>query len=529
MRRLPSSCYGGNRMSAPTVSCQKCGKLLGPTMRFCGMCGTPVIPDDDGPPTDIRSDPEATIQMKKGHAPKPAKPAPPNRAPARTAPMSGKAGQAPAAAPAPPAKPAPPAAASATPAIPAPLQAPKAAAPVAAVAAPVASAPAAPVAAPAAAVAAPAAPVASAPVVAPAARPGDEDGAPTEIPPRPLEAVSVDIPKPTSSRSEFQRLLEEVETGFESIVTPEPDPPPQGAPPVERPRPKASDPTGEIPHDLTEARALFDAMVVEHARPVRDFMIEVRLGEPLRAWVDFSMPAIRAILRSAQGMGIGEFAEKIQSFMKALEFAQSGSDRLVRGQVRQAIIDTYSELTAYMPAAFALEQESNRRESVIVHSLLMQVPGLHKVGIDRIYGAGLTSLALFYVARPSDISELTGISVELAQSVVARFRDYRKRTESLSPEHNRAAELAALSELANTLERVVGEYDGQPAGNVGDAKKRELRRVRGDAMIEIGLQLARLGEVDRLREIEKLPFAARAASVRVFVAEAQKQGRGTKP
>lgn len=476
-------------MSGPSVHCQKCGKPLGPNMRFCGMCGTPVLPpDDEGPRTDVRSDPEATTQMKRGGKP-PMKPPSTGRTTARTAPMGAKP-----AAP-PPQKPATPAA---------PPAAPNPAPPPPAVSASAAS-------------------------PSPASRDEEDDVSPTEIPPKPGQPISVEVPKPSSSRTEFQRLLEEVETGFESIVTPEPAAPSPGAPAVERPRPKPSAPTGEIPHDLTEARALFDAMVVEHARPVRDFMIEVRLGEPLRAWVDFCVPALRAILRSAQGMGIGEFADKITAFMQALEFAQNGSDRLVRGQVRQAIIDTYSELIAYMPAAFALEQEANRRESVIVHSLLMQVPGLHKVGIDRIYAAGLTSLALFYVARPSDIAELTGISAELAQSVVARFRDYRKKTESLSPEHNRLAELKVLAELADTLERVVGEYDSQSPGVVGDAKKRELRRVRSDAMIEIGLHLARLGEVDRLREIEKLPFAARAASVRVYVAEAQKLGRGSKP
>ena len=433
-------------MSAPTIICPKCGKQLGPSIRFCGMCGTPIAaPAGDSAssgtaPTPALGSPAVTTRGAAA------------RTPARTTAGTGR-----------------------TTAKMQPLTK-EAAAKI--------------VAAPKVQIPAQTASTAEPALTAPAPDDGEE----------------------------FQRLLEEVETGFESIVTPEP-----ADPNAARPRPNPSDPTGEIPHDMTEARALFDAMVVEHARPIRDFMIEVRLGEPLRAWVEFCLPALRTILRSAKGMGIGEFVTKLQSFMQAVEFTQSGNDRLVRGQVRQAIIDTYSELTAYLPAAFALEQEANRRESVIVHSLLQQVPGLHKVSTDRIYAAGLTSLALFYVARPGDISELTGIPMELAQSVVARFRDYRKKTESLSPEGNRIAELRVLSELSSTLERVVGEYDGQPPGNVGDARRRELRRVRADAMIEIGLVLARLGEVERLRELEKLPFGARAASIRVFVAETQKR------
>ena len=102
-------------------------------------------------------------------------------------------------------------------------------------------------------------------------------------------------------------------------------------------------------------------------------------------------------------------------------------------------------------------------------------------------------------------------------------------TATIAVDDKASPALKELANLANTLERVVGEYDSLSPGGAGDEKRRELRRVRGDAMIEVGLLLARLGEVDRLREIEKLPFGARAASVRVYVTEAQKRERGSRP
>ncbi len=275
--------------------------------------------------------------------------------------------------------------------------------------------------------------------------------------------------------------------------------------------------------DIAMARSLFDAMVVEHARPIRDFMIEVRLGEPLRAWVEFAMPALRVIVRSSQGMGITDFVAKLEAYLQALELAQRGTDRLIRGELRQAIIDTYSDLTAFMPAAFALEQEANRREAIIVHALLQQVPGLQKVGTDRVYGAGLTSLALFYVARPSDIAELTGLPVDVANSIVVRFKEYRKKTESLSPAGNRAAELGLLEGGANELDELAREYDGLGHGDKADARRRELRRKRSELMVEIGLLLARLGEVEFLRTVEKMPFGARADQLRRFVEEAKRR------
>lgn len=458
-------------MADKTV-CRKCGKELGPTVRFCGMCGTPVTKEPSTKAVSARA-PAVTMQSVKS---------PPSSVPAeRTATVS--------------------------------VETPK------------------PVAKKAASVAPPSAdakPVAADPKPTATDVAVNVGTAPTErMPETALKAdanVRGSAPGTDSAkRTEFQRLLDEVENGFESIVAPEPAPAADGSVP---PRPKPSDPTGEIPMDSTMARALFDSMVVEHARPVRDFMIEVRLGEPPRTWVEFAMPALRAVHRSAQGMGMGDFVEKLGAYLKALEIAQGGTDRLIRGQLRQAIIDTYSDLIVFMPDAFALEQESNRRESIIVHTLLQQVPGLNKVGTDRIYGAGLTSLALFYVARPNDIAELTGIPFELAQNVVNRFREYRKQTESLSPDQDRAAELQLLGELADRLEQATTEYDKQSPGVVGDARRRELRRVRGDVMLELGLLLARLGEVERLRDLEKLPFSARPASVRAVIHDRKKPKAG---
>lgn len=474
-------------MADKTV-CRKCGKELGPTVRFCGMCGTPVTKEPAAKVVSARA-PAVTMQSLKGPTSTPATTSPvaieiPKTDPAAPARSTIQTSEA---APKGPTPSSPPPDRSKEKSI---LPAPSVVATAA---------------------------TERMPETAP--MPPTEDAATARTSAPGVSSPSSDL----SKRSEFQRLLDEVENGFEQIVTPEPTTPLEGTPAT---RPKPSDPTGEIPMDSTMARSLFDAMVVEHARPVRDFMIEVRLGEPPRTWVDFAMPALRVIHRSAQGMGLGTFVEKLTAYLSALDIAQGGTDRLIRGQLRQAIIDTYSDLIAFMPDAFALEQESNRRESIIVHTLIQQVPGLNKVGTDRIYSAGLTSLALFYVARPNDIAELTGIPLELAQNVVTRFREYRKQTESLSPEQDRAAEMRLLGELADKLEQATTEYDKQAPGMVGDARRRELRRVRGDIMLELGLLLARLGEVERLRELEKLPFSARAASVRAYVQQKQKPKPG---
>ena len=57
-------------MADKTV-CRKCGKELGPTVRFCGMCGTPVTKEPAPKPTSAGERtraPAVTMQSMKGPA-----------------------------------------------------------------------------------------------------------------------------------------------------------------------------------------------------------------------------------------------------------------------------------------------------------------------------------------------------------------------------------------------------------------------------------------------------------------------------
>jgi hypothetical protein len=54
-----------------------------------------------------------------------------------------------------------------------------------------------------------------------------------------------------------------------------------------------------------------------------------------------------------------------------------------------------------------------------------------------------------------------------------------------------------------------------------EAKKRELRKARADTLIEIGAVLVSLGEVERLQDIERLPFEQKLARLQAFLENAQ--------
>lgn len=363
------------------------------------------------------------------------------------------------------------------------------------------------------------------------------DGPKTEIPPPPPDPGAQDELLPAAAgssggtRSEFMRLLEEVESGFDAIlVEPGTIPPPRAE--------SSDDGTGGEPtttenvFDHAQAEKLFHELVVANAQPIRDFMIEIRLGEPHASWIVFCEPAVRAILRSAEGMGHAELVQRLRVYLAALARAAETTDpkgaapdapeRAIRGEVREKIIDAYSELIVFFPEAFALEAESNAREAAIVAAVLAKVPGLFKVGLDRIHATGLASLGLFYVSRPRDIAELTGIPGEVAEAVARAFQEYRRLASRLSPVGGRTEERRLLREAASALTSASSAYDAAAPGS-GDRKRH--RRARAAALADIALLLARLGEMDRLARLGTLPFSMKHAEVIAFLDETEKKER----
>ena len=316
----------------------------------------------------------------------------------------------------------------------------------------------------------------------------------------------------TGGRNEFQRLLDEVETGFDAILVSEPTPS------------VAQTDTNKNSFDEAQAKRLFDDLVIANAQPIRDFMIEVRLGEPHGAWVDNCAPAMRAILRSAQGMGYAELVEKMQRFVDALNAARVAEDQdqrgAVRGDVRERLIDGYSDLIAFFPQAFALETEANQREALVVRAILSKVEGLHRLALDRIHDTGMASLGLFYVSRPKDIAELASLPLELAERVIAQFRAYRQLVSDTTPARGRTAEHNRLRELLNLLVKNLDAYD---ACTPASKERRVLRRERTQISADIQIVLARLGQVARVKDLDLLAYRTRVAALFSYLDEAERK------
>jgi hypothetical protein len=311
---------------------------------------------------------------------------------------------------------------------------------------------------------------------------------------------------PTSDKGPWalestESLLDELDAGFDSILG---DDGPKTSRDDGGVSPAAFSKSGS--GGMSGARELFADLAKGHVRHVRDFMIDVGANQAKTEWVSVCEPAIQSVREMAEQLAMTDLVASLEVFGSALAGASAQLKPVVEGAARQKLIDAYAKLIEAMPGAFALDSVRSAREAVIVQSLLLQISDVRKVALDRLYKAGLTSLDVYYVAKPEEIVVTTGLSIEVAQKIVAKFKQYKKQIEGASVDAERSFEHKRLEELAMDLAR-----HHRTVETADDNKeKREARKAREETLLEIKVLLARLGETDRLAAMDKLPFADKA-------------------
>jgi hypothetical protein len=321
-------------------------------------------------------------------------------------------------------------------------------------------------------------------------------------------------PESKSSIAEtFERLLMDVDAGFESL---------------ERDTDRGLDALAEpvlLATELEEVRQLFAQLAANHMRQVRDFMIDVKWGEAAVEWIAICQPAVTSLRRAAEKLDLPDLVVALDAFAEGLALAQTTGARVLEGEERDLLLARYEALGAMLPAAFALDMDRSQREAVILQSLLLQVPDVKKVTIDKLYSAGLTSLEAMLLASADDIVATTGIPQATAASIVTHFREYHEQNRQSSPDATRARERETIACLVSRLKSEHTEYEqvAEDWSREARDRKKELRAARARTLLDLNVLLARLGEVETLRELERLPFDKKIPFLATFLEEARRK------
>lgn len=275
--------------------------------------------------------------------------------------------------------------------------------------------------------------------------------------------------------------------------------------------------------DLEAVRKTFHEVAVAHVSQVRDVMLELRFGDADPTWLASTKPALSSLRAMAAQIELDELCKALDEFAAIIDTAVANRARIA-DEDKAELLRRYQSLIELIPQAFELDAERDRREPIIVEALLLQVEGVERPTMDKLFAVGLNRLEALTNANAQDIVAVSAIRPTLADAIVQQFQAYRARTKAVVSVRDPAAELRELAELVKSLGTQNEDFSRAASAWSEDARarKRELRKRREQTFQRIKVSLARLGARDQLSTLERLPFQERVEKLGAYLsAQAQ--------
>jgi chemotaxis protein histidine kinase CheA len=274
-----------------------------------------------------------------------------------------------------------------------------------------------------------------------------------------------------------------------------------------------------MPHeaDMHAIQELFASIAANHAKPVKNFIFEVRRGAATREWIEICRPVMATLIEGADSMGLPDVTATAREFDRTLELAANENPETLDEAARERILEAYEAMCKVLPPEFSVDDNVRRREGIIVHSLLKQIRGMGHVTFTRLYGASLTSLDMLSRASPEELSVTTGVPIKLSKRICAKITEHMQESEATP----RAGRRNHLSELLAELREQHRRFDEASENLWSDEKfeteKREARLARLQCALKIEVILAEIGEADLVEQLRKLPFVRRIQEINDFL------------
>lgn len=261
---------------------------------------------------------------------------------------------------------------------------------------------------------------------------------------------------------------------------------------------------------------LFAEIAAQYARPLKECVIELRRGTATRDWVDICRPALSSISKAARSMNIPKAAERMDELDAALSKAAESREKNLTAQEQAKLLEKYDRLVEVMPKAFSINDEVNRRDTIIIMALLKQIPEVGRVTIDKLYNAGLTSIDVLMLAKRDELAVATGIPSRIAEQICAKVMKYRDDS-SGTKRVDMKGYRQRLYELVLNLKKAHEAFNKAAAADDAD-EKRKQRNARSNLVFQISILLAELGEAELVKEHDKMTFERRISALDEFLA-----------
>jgi hypothetical protein len=247
-------------------------------------------------------------------------------------------------------------------------------------------------------------------------------------------------------------------------------------------------------------------------------MLELRYGAGRALPLDACAAAVKNLEQGAAQVEDRTTSRHLATLAERLAaFAAASNDDAERDRLLAA----YADVAALDRAALGLEAEHDRREPIIVRSLLLQVEEVRGIALGKLYLAGLGRLGSLLAARADDIASTTGLPAATANAVAESVAAYRRSFALTTASADPRREHQELGALVDRLAALGNAYEAASA-RFSDAAYAERRRLRGERtrlLLQIDLLLARVGECDRVARLERMAVQKRIGALRELLSD----------
>jgi hypothetical protein len=270
-------------------------------------------------------------------------------------------------------------------------------------------------------------------------------------------------------------------------------------------------------HAVTET---FADIAKVHAHPLRELMFQLSVGRTPRQWASACRPVLKPLFDAATQIGLLELVGGLGAFDAALERAAAEPTAYIGDAAADALRGAYERLRKQMPDAFQQPERADNRRLILLESLLLQIPAMQRRTLSKLYAAGLSTLGQLGTAKPDEIAVVAGIDRALAQSVVDHVQKFEAERSRMDPTAMRAYVQERLRTLVTRLNRVQAEFEKAEEDDSAQ-RKREARRDREAAVLELDLVFAEVGDVDVIEELKRCPVRGKIQRVESYLERLQ--------
>ncbi len=258
--------------------------------------------------------------------------------------------------------------------------------------------------------------------------------------------------------------------------------------------------------DEASIQDLFCQIAATYSVPLKNFIFALQSHAATKNSIEFCRPILKSIRSAAETINLDEAVHRMGQLDAALAEGQFGTDLFLKDEVRKKVLDAYDALAEVLPKTFQFGEESRKREDIIIHSLLQQIPGVGPKAFEKLSRCGLGSLQMLLSANPEDLAAATGIQRSLCVKICNKIQQYSEETEQRACQTSQSGYHSRLIALAKKLQKLSQRVKAgvvSRTASVISGQGQFRRQRRSQILLEVTIILAELGELELILRLQK--------------------------